>query len=289
MLLDKNLFGTIDKIARGVDRLQYFVPPEGYWLAFSGGKDSQAIYHLAKEAGVKFDAHFSLTTVDPPELIYFIRENYPDVIIDKPELTMWQLIEKKLIPPTRIARYCCEYLKEHGGEGRVCVTGVRWAESNKRKKNRAGIELSKTKSGKRMLLNDNDEARRIIETCQLKGRQIINPIIDWLESDVWDYLNGRDIKHCKLYDEGFKRIGCIGCPMAGAKGMVEEFKRWPKYREAYLRAFKKMLAAREAKGINNGPTHWHTPEDVMTWWIYGRAKTTDIEQLIIDSFNDDEF
>lgn len=288
MLLDKNLFGTVDKVALAIDRLRYFEPLEGYYLAFSGGKDSQVIYHIAKEAGVKFDAHYSLTTVDPPELVYFIKENYSDVIIDRPKLTMWQLIEKKLMPPTRLVRYCCEYLKEHGGEGRVCVTGVRWEESNKRKNNRAGIELAKTKSAKRILLNDNDEARRLMETCQLKGKQIINPIIDWTEADVWDYLNGHGIRHCRLYDEGFKRIGCIGCPMAGTSGMAREFERWPKYRRAYLRAFGKMLAAIELKGINKEPTLWHTPEDVMDWWIYGKKKVVDVDQLIIDSFIEDD-
>ena len=93
MLLDKTLFGTVDRVAVAIDRLRYFEPPEGYYLAFSGGKDSQTIYHLAKEAGVKFDAHFNLTTIDPPELVHFIKDNYPDVIIDRPKKTMWELIE----------------------------------------------------------------------------------------------------------------------------------------------------------------------------------------------------
>lgn len=105
MLLEQTLFGVRDKVEIAKDRLRAFEPEEGYYLAFSGGKDSQCIYHIAKEAGVKFDAHYNLTTVDPPELVHFIKKNYPDVHIDKPEKTMWQLIEKKGLP-TRMKRWC---------------------------------------------------------------------------------------------------------------------------------------------------------------------------------------
>ena len=77
--MEETLFGVYDKVETAIQRLRAFEPPEGYYLAFSGGKDSQCIYHLCKEAGVRFDAHYSLTTVDPPEAVYFIREHYPDL------------------------------------------------------------------------------------------------------------------------------------------------------------------------------------------------------------------
>ena len=134
------IHGEIDKVQIAIDRLRAFEPPEGYFVAFSGGKDSQCIYHLCEMAGVKFDAHYSVTSVDPPELVRFIKQHYPDVSIDIPHdkdgkpITMWNLIPKKCTPPTRIVRYCCEKLKESGGEGRLTVTGVRWAESANRKK-----------------------------------------------------------------------------------------------------------------------------------------------------------
>ena len=71
--MEATLFGVYDKVETAIQRLRVFEPPEGYYLAFSGGKDSQCIYHLCKEADVRFDAHYSLTTVDPPEAVYFIR------------------------------------------------------------------------------------------------------------------------------------------------------------------------------------------------------------------------
>lgn len=112
------LFQTFEEMALRMNH-------KGYHLAFSGGKDSVVIYRLAQMAGIRFEAHYHLTTVDPPELVQFIRRDYPQVVIDRPPLSMWQLIPKKQIPPTRKARYCCEVLKECGGEGCFTVTGVR--------------------------------------------------------------------------------------------------------------------------------------------------------------------
>lgn len=135
-----------DLVEMSINRFRLFEPEEGYYLAFSGGKDSCVIKALADMAGVKYDAHYRVTSVDPPELVQFIKEYHPDVIMDRPldkdgkQITMWNLIPKKKMPPTRIVRYCCSELKESGGQGRFTVTGVRWAESAKRK-NRGGWRL----------------------------------------------------------------------------------------------------------------------------------------------------
>lgn len=229
-----------------IERLRAFEPPEGYYLAFSGGKDSQCIYHLALEAGVKFDAHFQ-RAVEPPELIYFIRENYPDVEIHLPEKTMWGLIDKHNygIPPTRLARYCCKFLKELGGADRFRVTGVRWQESARRK-------------------------RRHMHEASAQG-WFLHPIIDWKTEDVWEYLNSRGIPHCSLYDEGWKRLGCVMCPMATSAGMKRDAARWPKIAAAYKRAIAKGMAHRiKPFGATRGGSGM-TPAQVYDWWISGKA------------------
>jgi phosphoadenosine phosphosulfate reductase len=269
MLVKHHLFGVENKIKNAIELLQAFEPPEGYYLAFSGGKDSVAIKALADMAGVKYDAHYNHTTVDPPELVYFIRRHHPNVIVDKPAETMWQLIVRKKYPPTRIQRYCCRVLKEGGGTGRFCITGVRWAESVMRKNKRAKIEINSMTKNQVMLNNDNDEARRVIENCVMKSKHIINPIIGWTDDDVWEFIHRHKIQYCKLYDEGFKRLGCIGCPMASVPGRLHEFKRWPKYYQAYLRAFDRMLQAIRESGKE---TTWKTAQDVMDWWIYEPPK-----------------
>ena len=147
-----------DKVEIAIKRLQAFEPPEGYYVAFSGGKDSQCVYHLCQMAGVKFDAHYAVTSVDPPELVRFIKDNYPDVKFERQydkdgkPITMWSLIPEKRMPPTRIVRYCCEKLKESNGEGRFTLTGVRWGESRNRKENQGIITLPKAKKKERKTL-----------------------------------------------------------------------------------------------------------------------------------------
>lgn len=131
-------FNGNTKLDTAIKRLKSFEPKEGYYLAFSGGKDSCVIKALADMAGVKYDAHYNITSVDPPELVRFIKEYHPDVIWDRnyyedgKPITMWNLIPTHTMPPTRLVRYCCQSLKESGGEGRFTITGVRKAESFKR-------------------------------------------------------------------------------------------------------------------------------------------------------------
>ena len=270
MLNQLDIYGK-NKIEVAVERIRYFEPPDGYYLAFSGGKDSVVCYKLLELAKVKFDTHYNITGIDPPELVQFIKKHYPNVVRHRPPMTMWQLIEKKKMPPTRLVRYCCEALKEGGGIGRFVVTGVRWAESSKRKNARKGVEFdtygSKSKQAierrEVFLQSDNDEKRRIIETCQIKGKNILNPIIDWTEDEVWEFIHRYELPYCELYDKGYTRLGCIGCPM-DPKTQQKEFEEYPAFRRAYLRAFDKMLEARRAAGL---PTKWETAEEVMEWWL----------------------
>lgn len=269
-----NFFGK-DKVQVSIDRIKTFEPPEGYFLAFSGGKDSVCIKALADMAGVKYDAHYSVTTVDPPELVQFIKENHPDVIFDKQywkedgmfhkkgdPITMWNLIPEKLMPPTRIVRYCCDYLKEQSGHDRFVITGVRWAESVKRSQ-KGGVEVSDYKTKPREYYDPDNPDQELIHLCMTKKQRILNPIIDWTEDEVWEFIHEYNVPYCKLYDEGYTRLGCVGCPMADRRRR-QEFDRWPKMKRHYMVAFEKMLAMRDAKGLKD---NWDTAEDVMRWWL----------------------
>lgn len=248
----------------------------------SGGKDSSVCVELARRAGIPFEVQHNHTSVDAPETVRFVRSefkrledmgikctiNYPTYKGER--VTMWSLIPQKSMPPTRIARYCCSVLKEGGGAGRFITTGVRWAESTRRKNNRGIYEnFTDTRSEKKVILNnDNDDKRLLFENCKLKAKRIVNPIIDWEDNDVWDFLQDSQIPLNPLYKEGYCRIGCIGCPMAGRKGREIEFKRWPKYKDMYLRAFDKMLKVRESRGkIDNNWRQGTRAIDVFNWWM----------------------
>lgn len=276
------------KVDRAIQYIKSFEPEtEPYYVAYSGGKDSDTIKILCQLANVKADFVHNLTSVDAPETIQYIKSQ-KDVIIEKPRYkdgthkTMWNLIPKKKMPPTRTVRYCCSELKESNGIGRVTMTGVRWAESKGRKENQGlvngfqkpkysaklldkfGAEYKINKNGGVILNNDNDSARRFVEHCYRTQKILINPIIDWEDSDVWNFLNHYGCKSNPLYECGQKRIGCIGCPMAGAKGQKKEFAQYPKYYNNYIKAFDKMLISLKQQ---NPKITWKTGLDVMKWWL----------------------
>lgn len=295
-LVEYLLDGTkIDKVQIAIERYRAFEPPEGYLVEFSGGKDSECILELAKMAGVKFRAEYNVTSVDPPELVQFIKDKYPEVKRNVPldkdgkPITMWNLISRKLIPPTRICRYCCEKLKESQGKGEFIVTGVRKAESVNRAKNNGIVKILnptkeirqnenflQTVKGGVVLNDDNDEARRMVEQCFRTNKTILNPIVDWTDEDVWEFIHTYSLPYCGLYDKGYKRLGCIGCPM-NTTNAAAELDANPKYKQAYLRAFGKMLKEREKRGV---PKIWDTPEDVMEWWLGKKPLNKELEGQI---------
>lgn len=237
---------------------------------YSGGKDSDVMLELFKRSGVPFEVHNSHTTVDAPPTIYHIREVFRKLelqgikcIVHKPEMTMWELIIKKKFPPCRTQRYCCEYLKENNTPNRFVATGVRWDESNSRKR-RMDIEpRGKKEAQKIMKFNDNDRKRVLVERCTVKSDMILNPILDWTHRDIWEYIHAEKILYNPLYNNGYKRVGCIGCPMAG-KGRWKEFADFPTYQHAYVRAFDKMLKVIHQA---NSPTKWKSGNDVFLWWM----------------------
>lgn len=261
------------KVEKAIERYKAFEPPEGYYLAFSGGKDSVVIKTLADMAGVKYDAHYAITSIDPPELTKFIKQHHPDVTRHAPDINYYDLIIKKRMPPTRIVRYCCEELKEEGGRGRFVVTGVRWYESVRRRAVRKEIEFdaygsqSKKAIEKREkfnLMNDNDEKRRMMENCTIKGKHILNPIIDWTDQEVWQFIKQNNIPYCKLYDKGYKRLGCIGCPMSGTNNMIKDFKHHPYVFKRLIKTFDELVRMRINEGFE---TEWLDGDEVMQWWL----------------------
>ncbi len=233
-----NLEGkTKEQVA--IERLKQYEPPEGYYLAFSGGKDSVCIYNLALMAGVKFDAHYSVTGIDPPELVQFIRKEYPTVQREMPDMSIWRWIEKKGLP-TRVSRWCCAKLKERGGEGRIVVTGIRWEESLKRR-SRPMYDLMEKKT-------------------------ILSPIIDWSLLDVWDFIDSHNLPYCSLYDTYADRLGCVMCPMAGEAERARAVNRYPKIVAAWHRA-----ALRYYDAQSKGAQRFKSGEDLWQWWVSGKS------------------
>lgn len=263
---------SIARIQLAYEALQARSPGEKLYIAYSGGKDSDCVVALALAAvgAEAIEVHYHVTGVDPPEVTRHINLRFrvwralgAECYSERPSVTMHDLIVKKG-PPTRLKRFCCEYLKEGGGIGRVVLTGVRWAESPRRAATHDILTIfSKNKALRATYSQDNDIQRRIVEHCTTKSKITVNPIVDWSDTDVWSFLRSFKIPYCRLYDEGFTRIGCIGCPMAD-KARLHEFARWPYMRRYYLRAFADMLLAHPEWVGRNG---WYDAESVFHWWL----------------------
>lgn len=245
----------------------------------SGGKDSSVITDLAIKAKIPCEIQHHHTTADAPDTVRFVRQKFKrlEAAGQKCEITyptykgeptsMWKLIPQNQIPPTRLARYCCAVLKEQGGKDRMISTGVRWAESTNRKTRGIYETIPAKRADAIILSNDNDDRRQLFENCKLKARRTVNPIIDWSDRDVWDYIRSENIEVNPLYSCGWARVGCIGCPMAGRKGRQLEFAQFPAYEKLYRMAFDKMIIARKAAGKDDSKGTWTSANAVFLWWM----------------------
>lgn len=238
-------------------------PNNGYWMGVSGGKDSQALYHIAKMAGVKFKAHMNLTSVDPPEVIRFVKEHYPDVELIKPKMSIYEMAKRKHILPTMRFRWCCAEFKETSGVGKVTLIGIRKQESARRSK-RNEVELGNHKfSGNFDQWSEHEE--KMVTCVGGNDKILVSPIIYWTERDVWEFLNENGIPHCKLYDEGYIRIGCILCPMSNYKSKIRDMKRYPHAKRNWIKTIQWL--------IDNGYSFTDNPnaEFGFNWWISGKS------------------
>ena len=240
-------------------------------VRYSGGKDSDVILQLAKESGVPFRVTHNLTTADPPDNVYYIRRVFArlreegiDCRINVPKRSLWRIMRETLVVPSRVMRVCCSELKERRmPDAPYIVTGVRWAESAGRRA-KSGIAMVHTASappssprytaGEQaaaaagLLTTDDASSRRLFEQCAMRGVRVLNPIIDWSDDDVRSYLRSRGIEGNPLYKEGWTRIGCVGCPLAGRRAREIAFARYPKLYKAWADAIAYVIARRKEMG-----------------------------------------
>lgn len=248
-----------DKIAQALqwireyEKLALEYSSKGYYVAFSGGKDSIVLERLFKMAGVKYEAWYNNVTIDPPELVWFIRKHYPEVGWNNPEKHLIRaMTDKAAGPPTRLVRWCCEIYKEQGGNRRFKAIGVRGEESPRRK-----------------------ATWTFLTSHRKTNDPILCPIIYWTDRDIWTFIRENEMPYCELYDQGFKRLGCIGCPMGGPKGMAKDFKRWPKHEQLWRNGFQdfwnKYKGVPRRDGKPRSLEKFPTVDDLWNWWVSGKA------------------
>jgi len=236
-------------IERAIGLLRLHEPRDGeYYGCFSGGKDSVAIKELARLAGVRVSWHYNVTTIDPPELVRFIKREHSDVKFERPKHGNFFHRMETTGFPTRRNRWCCREYKETASPiGAILIFGIRAEESKRRA----------------AAWKDLTHIRR--------GGWAVSPILQWREDHVWDFIRGRDLPYCKLYDEGFDRLGCIGCPMSRA-GRLKQFERWPRFEANWRRAFQRIWDKRAHKKQRDGrewfgSARFKSCEELWQWWL----------------------
>ena len=246
----------VDKIEMAIGLIKLYEPSalrlseDGYYVCFSGGKDSIVMAKLFEMAGVKYTLNYSNVTIDPPELVWFVKREYPQAIWHSVGTPLpYYMVNKTGGPPTRLVRWCCEVYKEQGGKEHFRSIGVRAAESARRK----GIWKTVSK--------DRDS-----------GNPILCPILYWTDADVWNFIRQQNMKYCELYDQGYKRLGCIGCPLSSRR--KEEFKRYPNYERMWQKGFQMYWDKWKTVPRKDGEERWSsfkTWQELWDWWISDKS------------------
>lgn len=239
----------------------------GLIVAFSGGKDSQVLYELVKMSGVRHILKHNFTTMDAPEVIKFIREQYPECIIERPQKSFWQICVHYRMLPDMFHRFCCGELKENKDALSVTLTGVRRQESARRS-SRQEVAIYTRRRHPDFVQGDFGQFEEYRETTVqcIKGKDkiVVNPILEWSASDVFEFLKERNVQICSLYATR-SRIGCLFCPLSSRKSIYQDVRDYPKHYRALLLMIERIRQARiERYGISN----WEglTNEQVFDWW-----------------------
>lgn len=254
--MDKEKIEYSLNLIKKAEKLALKLSDNGFYVGFSGGKDSQVVLDLVKRAGVKFDVFYNVTTIDPPENVYFIRKNYPEVIFSFPKENFYKIVERKGMPTMR-RRFCCAVLKEINGAGRCVITGVRADESSRRS---SYTELTLLKRKK--VENESKDIDKMTELhfqcVSGKDKFILNPILHWTEKEVWQYIKENNLPINPCYYE-MKRVGCVFCPFARRKEILMFCKRYPKMKRNLLKSIQKHLDKKEGC--------FSDAEDFFSWWL----------------------
>lgn len=224
-MMDQKLQKKIDFAIRLIQSAAWSLNGEPIEVAYSGGKDSDVILQLTKEANISYRAIYKCTTIDPPGTIKHAKEVGAEII--KPKETFFELIARKGFP-SRNMRFCCEVIKEYKILDKQ-IQGIRKCESKARM-----------------------ERYQDPTACRIYGSkkncvEIIYPILDWSNDDLLQFINDRKIKLHPLYykQDGSvditRRLGCIGCPMASTKKRVKEFSKYPRMVKLWCKAERKFF------------------------------------------------
>jgi phosphoadenosine phosphosulfate reductase len=173
-------------------------------VANSLGKDSMAVWHLAKRVSPKIRGFIVTTRYKPKETIQFMI----DLVAQHPEL---EVFKNDAPQPEQLYRsdpdQCCYNLK---------VLPTRWAIE------KMGVQCWVT--GLRCTEGRTRTNFREVEELD-PGLVKLNPILLWHEREVWQYLALHQVSVNPLYAQGYRSLGCAPCTRIST-GPNERAGRW---------------------------------------------------------------
>jgi phosphoadenosine phosphosulfate reductase len=195
-----------EKVERSLDLIEQAYKKFGDALvvANSLGKDSVAVWHLAKQVSPKIKGFIITTRFKPRETKQFMKEE----VAKYPKLKVFSNDEKisdKLYEtdPDR----CCDILKVKPTRQAIKEMSVKcWV---------TGLRCT--------------EGRTRTDFKEIEERDIglikLNPILIWYEREVWQYLAINKVDVNPLYAKGYRSLGCWPCTKI-AQGADERAGRW---------------------------------------------------------------
>ncbi len=237
------------KVLLALRRIEQFV--EFYkgncYISFSGGKDSTVLLHLVRSIYPDIPAVFADTGLEFPEIREFVK-TIDNVIWVKPKMTFNKVLEKHGYPviSKEVSRYVADLQNPtennertrrirlegsafKGGKSNTGKLSNKWqylkdapfkcsSECCNIMKKRPMAQYEK-ETGRKPIIGTMAYESRLRHQSYLKnGCNIFDskksqsrPLSVWLEKDIWDYINSRELEYSKIYDMGYDRTGCVFC------------------------------------------------------------------------------
>lgn len=275
-----------DKVSVAIERLHKFesiAKQEGLKVicSFSGGKDSIVILDLCKKSGINFEAKF-FQAFESPEVLRFIKKEYSEVEFVSPHYSFYQAFRDRKLFPTKRLRWCCSLYKEGKTKNDATILGVRRAESIGRKDRKVmSIRLKKDRTGDKMKVFESH-----CYSEKANSRLELNPIVEWTDKDVWDYIKENNLHYPQLYNEGVKRCGCMFCPLRNIENNAYYIRKYPKQFLQIVKIAKDVFTPKK-EYILPYTTDYNIIVYCLHWLNYSwKAKTTKKEEQIIKDLAD---